>query len=145
MTHKIMLTMAAVIFVVATVALAQLPKTKSVATVSPLDDRYVLIQNSHLIKETYLLDRYTGDSWQLAELSPRYAWWKISKESHDEDIVPKEWTGLVYEIHFSEQAAKRTYMINVITGATWILFDEPTQGRIFWGAIPKQNNRVDSN
>ena len=145
MTIRITLTIAAVIFIVTTVAFAQLPQTESVTTASPLADRYVLIQNSHLIRETYLLDRYTGDSWQLAELSPRYAWWKIPKESQEEDIVPKEWTRPAYQIYLSGGTEKRTYMINVITGATWILFDEPTQGRIFWGTIPRQNNRGDRN
>ena len=88
------------------------------------------------MKETYLLDRYSGNSWQLVQLIKRYVWQKIPKEAHDKDIVPKEWVGAAYQVSVSGLAAKGTYMINVITGATWVLLEDPEEG-IFWGAIPE--------
>ena len=106
------------------------------ATVPPLAARYELVQNSRAMAETYLLDQYSGNSWQLVQSTKRYVWQRIPTESHDKDIVPKEWTGSAYQISVSGLAAKGTYMINVITGATWILFEDPKEG-IFWGAIPE--------
>jgi len=88
------------------------------------------------MKETYLLDRYSGNSWQLVQSTKRYVWQRIPKEPHDEDIVPKEWVGAAYQISVSGLAAKGTYMINVITGATWVLFEDPKEG-IFWCPIPE--------
>jgi hypothetical protein len=136
MKRKITLSLATVLCAVAAVTFAQLPEQEPVATAPPAAARYELIQNSRAMKETYLLDRYTGNSWQLVRSTERYVWQKIPKEAHDKDIVPKKWTGPAYQISVSGLAAKGTYMINVITGATWVLFEDPKVG-IFWGAIPE--------
>ncbi len=116
-------------------ATAQLPYQEPVATAPPFSAVYELIQNSRAMKETYLLNRYTGQSWQLVQSTNRYVWQKILKEAHEKDIVPKDWSGPVYQVSVSGLAAKGTYMVNVITGATWVLFEDSKQG-IFWGAIP---------
>ncbi len=50
-------------------------------------------------------------------------------------LFPKGWSEPAYHVSVSGLAAKGTYMINVITGATWVLFKDPEEG-IFWGAIP---------
>jgi hypothetical protein len=117
-------------------AFAQLPEQEPVATAPPPSARYELIQNSRAMKETYLLDRYMGNRWQLVQSTKRYAWQKISKEAHEKDVAPKDWAGPAYQVSVSGVAAKGTYMINVVTGATWILFEDPEAG-IFWGAIPE--------
>ena len=136
MKRKIILTVAAALCAVAAVAFAQLREQEPVATAPPPAARFELIQNSRAMKETYLLDRYSGNTWQLVQSTKRYTWQRIPKEAHDRDIVPKEWSGPAYQISVSGLAAKGTYMINVITGATWILFEDPKEG-IFWGAIPE--------
>jgi hypothetical protein len=118
------------------IAPAQMPAQQPVATAPPLPAKYELIQNSRAMKETYILDRYSGNTWQLVQSSKRYVWQKIQREAHDRDVVPKDWTGPAYQISVSGLAAKGTYMINAITGATWILFEDPDQG-IFWGAVPE--------
>jgi hypothetical protein len=120
----------------AVVAHAQLPEQEPVATAPPASARYELIQNSRAMKETYLLDRYTGNSWQLVQSTKRYAWQRMTKEAHEKDLIPKDWSGPAYQVSVSGLAAKGTYMINVITGATWVLFEDP-EGGIFWGAIPE--------
>jgi hypothetical protein len=123
------------------VAYAQLPKQEPVATSPPAFAVYELIQNSRARKETYLLNRYTGDSWQLVETTRRYAWQKISKEVHNEDAVPKDWAEPVYQVSTSGLTVKGTYMVNVITGATWLLFEDPSKG-LFWGVIQAPNAGV---
>lgn len=124
------------LFIFAVVAYAQPPAREPIATAPPAPARYELIQNSRAMKETYLLDRYTGNSWQLVQSTKRYAWQRITKEGHDKDLVPTDWSGPAYQVSVSGLAAKGTYMINVITGATWVLFEDPEDG-IFWGAIPE--------
>jgi len=120
----------------AAVTFAQQPDQEPVATTPPLSARYELIQNSRAMKETYLLDRYTGKSWQLVRSTKRYVWQRLTKEAHQKDLVPKDWSGPAYQVSVSGLAAKGTYMINVATGATWILFEDPEEG-LFWGAIPE--------
>ncbi len=139
MKRRAMLISSVALTVFAVSALAQLPEQEPVATAPPPSAKYELIQNSRAMKETYLLDRYTGNSWQLVESTKRYVWRKISREPHEKDLVPKEWSGPAYQVSVSGLAAKGTYMINVVTGATWILFEDPKEG-IFWGAIPTPND-----
>lgn len=136
MKRGLILTVVVALCAVAAVAIAQLPEQEPVATAPPPSARYELIQNSRAMKETYLLDRYSGRSWQLVQSTKRYVWQSITKESHDKDMVPKDWSGPAYQISVSGLAAKGTYMINVITGATWILFEDPKES-LFWGAIPE--------
>ncbi len=118
---------------VGTAARAQLPEQEPVATAPPSAAIYELIQTSRAMKETYLLDRYTGDSWQLVQSTERYVWQRIPREAHVKNFIPKNWLGPVYQVSVSGLAAKGTYMVNVATGATWVLFEDPNSG-IFWGA-----------
>jgi hypothetical protein len=54
-----------------------MPAQQPVATAPPLPAKYELIQNSRAMKETYILDRYSGNTWQLVQSSKRYVWQKI--------------------------------------------------------------------
>lgn len=135
MKHRILLISLIWLIVLALVTFAQSPKQEPVATVPPLTAKYELIQNSRAMRETYLLNRYTGQSWQLVQSTRRQAWQKIPKEMHEDDFVPMAWSEPAYQVSVSGLAAKGPYMINVITGATWVLFKDP-EGGIFWGSIP---------
>ena len=135
MKHPLLLISLIGLIVLALVTFAQLPEQEPIATAPPLMAKYELIQNSRAMRETYILNRYTGQSWQLVQSTQRQAWQKIPKETHETDFVPKGWSEPVYQVSVSGLTAKGTYMINVITGATWVLFKDPERG-IFWGAIP---------
>ena len=67
----------------AVVAFAQLPEQEPIATTPPAAARYELIQNSRAMKETYLLDRYSGISWQLVQSTKRQVWPRITLEAQD--------------------------------------------------------------
>lgn len=122
-----------VLAVLAAIAFAQV-RQEPVATAPPLAARYEIVQNSRAIRETYLLDRYTGSTWSFVQSADKLVWERIPKEAHDGDHVPAEWSGPAYQISVSGLAAKATYMINVITGATWVLSEDPERG-LFWSAI----------
>ena len=125
----------AVLIFLTVVTFAQLPTHEPVTTMPPLSAKYELIQNSRAMRETYLLNRNTGQSWELVKSEQRYIWQKIPKEQHKSDFTPVGWSGPVYQVSVSGLAAKGTYMINVITGATWVLFEDSQDG-IFWGTVP---------
>lgn len=126
----------AVVFVavLAAIAFAQVRQQEPVATTPPSAARYEVVQNSRAMRETYLLDRYSGNTWQFVQSIDKFVWERIPREAHDEDQVPSEWSGPAYQISVSGLTAKGTYMINVITGATWVLSEDPERG-IFWSAI----------
>ena len=118
MKHHLLLISFIGLIAISLVTPAQVSKQEPVATVPPLTAKYELIQNSRAMRETYLLDRYTGQSWQLVQSMQRQAWQKIPKEKHPHDFVPTAWSEPAYQVSISGLAAKGTYMINVITGAT---------------------------
>ena len=106
-------------------------------TSPPFLGRFELIQNSRAMRETYMLDKFTGQFWQLVQSikGPRSVWQKIPRESQEKDMKPEGWTGPLYQVSISGLAAKGTYLVNTATGATWILYEDPKEGK-FWGAIP---------
>ena len=89
------------------------------ATTPPESGRYEIITSSIALRETYLLDKETGDTWQLVSGYRGYVWEQISRQEHPHDIVPEYAYGAdVYQITFSGRAVKGSYLINTLTGAT---------------------------
>jgi hypothetical protein len=99
-----------------------------VTTEPPPYAGYEIIQTSRAMRETYLLNRYSGETWQLVSSRGRAVWQQIPVEPNDGDIVPKEIDGPVYQISISGLAARGTYLINTFSGATWILYEDPDEG-----------------
>jgi hypothetical protein len=126
-----------VIFIASLQLLAQeVPTVATEKTTPPTTAKYEIVQSPRAMKETYLLDRYTGQTWTLVKTDKRPKWEAITAEVNLDDIKPSGFTGPLYQISISGVAAKGTYLINTATGATWILFSDPEQGK-FWGAITK--------
>ena len=89
------------------------------ATTTPASGRYEIITSSIALRETYLLDKETGDTWQLVSGYSGYKWEQIPRQEHPHDIVPEHHKGAVYQITLSGIAVKGSYLINTLTGATW--------------------------
>lgn len=105
------------------------------ATTTPASGRYEIITSSIALRETYLLDKETGDTWQLVSGYSGYKWEQIPRQEHPHDIVPEHHKGAVYQITLSGIAVKGSYLINTLTGATWKLYEDSDTGRVFWGTV----------
>lgn len=116
-------------------ATAQSKYNNQTATTSPASGRYEIITSSIALRETYLLDKETGDTWQLVSDYNGYVWEQISRQEHPHDIIPEHHKGAVYQITLSGISVKGSYLINTITGATWILYEDSDTGRVFWGTV----------
>lgn len=116
-------------------ATAQNKYNNQTATTSPASGRYEIITSSIALRETYLLDKETGDTWQLVSGYSGFVWEQIPRQEHPHDIVPENYHDYVYQITLSGIAVKGSYLINTITGATWILYEDNDTGRVFWGTI----------
>lgn len=113
-------------------ATAQSKYNNQTATTSPASGRYEIITSSIALRETYLLDKETGDTWQLVSGYNGYVWEQIPRQEHPHDIVPERYHDYVYQITLSGIAVKGSYLINTLTGATWILDEDSDTGRVFW-------------
>ena len=116
-------------------ATAQSKYNNQTATTSPASGRYEIITSSIALRETYLLDKETGDTWQLVSGYSGYKWEQILRQEHPNDIISEHHKGAIYQITMSGIAVKGSYLINTLTGATWILYEDSDTGRNFWGTV----------
>lgn len=117
-------------------ATAQNKYNNQTSTTTPASGRYEIITSSISLSETYLLDKETGDTWQLVSGYRWYVWEQIPRQEHPHDIVPEYAYGAdVYQITLSGISVKGSYLINTLTGATWILSEDSDTGRNFWGTV----------
>jgi hypothetical protein len=110
------------------------PVQQNEATTSPLEARFEILQSSFVARMTLRLDRYTGTVDQLvARADSTIVWQPIPRRAHrdpDTRIAGRA----TYQIFTSGIAARYTFLINVTTGATWELVEDPDAGW-FWTPI----------
>lgn len=93
-------------------------------TTSAPDAQYELVQSSQAVSLTLRVDKHLGSVSQLIEGSGGVLSWKyISRTPHKQDnkVYPGKTN---YQFFTSGKGAKYSYLMNVNTGATWVL----TQG-----------------
>jgi hypothetical protein len=103
-------------------------------TTPPVEARYEIIQSSFIAKMTLRLDRFNGVVDQLvSRVDSTIGWQTIPRRPH-----PYQDTRILgranYQIFTSGIAARYTFLINVTTGATWELVEDPDSGW-FWTPI----------
>ncbi len=113
---------------------AQEKTNRQTTTTFPENGKYEIITSSLTMRDTYMLNRETGDTWQLVKSLYGYALEKIYKEQNIDDKIPDGYAGAVYQITLSGIAAKGTYLTNTLTGATWTLYKNEND-ELFLGAI----------
>lgn len=113
---------------------AQSNTYRETATTYPENGKYEIITSPLTIRDTLMLNRETGDTWQLVSTSKGKIWKKIYRESNSDDKIPDGYKGAVYQITMSGVAAKGIYLTNTFTGATWVLYAESKTDDLFWGA-----------
>ena len=113
---------------------AQADTNRQTATTYPENGRFEIITSSLTMRDTLILNRETGDTWQLVSTSKGKAWKKMYRDSNSDDKIPDGYKGAVYQITMSGVAAKGIYLINTFTGATWVLYADSKTDELFWGA-----------
>ena len=115
--------------------IAQSNGRQETTTTYPEKGRYEVITSSIAVRDTFLLDRETGETWVLTESSKsNYVWQKLTRQANLKEILPEGFTGAAYQIVISGIAAKDIFLVNTITGATWTLYEDK-KGTLIWGEI----------
>jgi len=101
-------------------------------SVSP---RYQIIQSSIAARGTYKVDTYKGNVYQLVvDRNNNETWELLSRIGHSNNDIQIEGQRN-YELFLSTIAMRFTYLINVNTGATWQLVQDPKTEENFFSAI----------
>ena len=116
-------------------AIAQGDTKRQTATTFPEKGKYEIITSPITMRDTYMLNRENGDTWQLVSTSHGYAWEKIYRNRNADDKLPAGHSGAAYQITMSGIAAKGIYLTNTLTGASWCLFSDSETGELFWGVV----------
>lgn len=99
------------------------------------EPRFKIVQSTIAALGTYKLDSYNGDVYQMVvDAKGNNKWNLIRKIVHSYNDTKVE--GKVnYEIFLSTIAMRFTYLINVNTGVSWQLFQDPDTEENFFSPI----------
>ena len=117
------------------IAHAQGDTKRETFTTFPENGKYEIITSPITMRDTYMLNRETGDTWQLVSTSYGYAWQKNYRNKNSDDKIPDGYKSAVYQITMSGITAKGIYLTNTLTGASWTLYSDSDTGELFWGVI----------
>lgn len=101
---------------------SQLQKYQAVAT-SQVGGRYEIIQSEIKRINTFKLDKYTGKVYVFVTTkSDWYAWQEVNKSNVELDTTIPE--RINYQIFMGGILAKDCFLLNINTGATWLLVED---------------------
>jgi hypothetical protein len=105
------------------------------ATPLPTDARYAFVQSHIAVSGTYRLDRYTGDVYQMIQKADGdLTWDKLLRLPHSDDKGQKDGAAN-YQLFLSGFQMRHTFLMNVRSGATWEILEDPKTKQIYWGPI----------
>lgn len=106
---------------VASITAAQdLPSNIHQATTTPMGARFEIVQSQLSVKWTYLLDRYTGEVFELVKTKDQALAWDAMRVS-PAPILSKKPTGPRFQIFTSGLVAKNTFLLDTYSGFTWVV------------------------
>lgn len=80
--------------------------------------RYEIVESSAGPRNTFLLDRYDGDIWQLVVTpNEQVAWQKMEVIGKvvENDTTPR------FQIFLTQHGVRNSFLIDTMTGDTWVL------------------------
>lgn len=109
----------------------------------PANSRYEIIATTSIVKAVLKLDKHTGEVFELARnkaliktKDEEHAWQRTKRLPHPNK---EEATNEVnYQIYTEGAGGIYTYLINLKTGATWILANEEGKEELYWYPLKHQ-------
>ena len=103
-------------------------------TLVPSSVRFEIIQSHIAARNTFRIDKYTGQVDQIVKTAKGdLAWEEINRVSHPQDVIEDHKVN--YQIFTSGIAARFTFLMNVNTGVTWQLAQDPETDVLFWAPL----------
>lgn len=103
-------------------------------TMVPTTSRYEFIQSHITARNSFRVDKYTGNVYQIVQTKDdKLTWQIIEKLDHPLDKTIEETVN--YQMFTSGMAARFTFLLNVNSGATWQLTQDTETDILFWSPI----------
>src|SRR5574344_1786155 len=130
MNTKKSLSLLTILFIFTTGTSAQDVSTKTTIKSSVENGRYEVVQSEVARRFTFRLDKYTGDVCQLViNSNERNSWQKISRIDSNNDT--KNPDKINYQLFMSGIALRDCFLLNINTGATWVLVQSEDDNVLF--------------
>lgn len=113
---------------------SELNKTQEISLKSN-SPRYQIVQSSIAARGTYKVDTYKGNVYQLVVDKNDNETWELLRRTGNSNNDNQVNGQRNYEIFLSTLAMRFTYLINLNTGATWQLVQDPDTEENFFSAI----------
>lgn len=97
--------------------------------------RFQIIQSTIAARGTYKLDTYKGEVFQMVMDRDNNETWQLLRKYGHENTDTKLHGHKNYELFTSTIAMKFTYLINVNTGSTWQLVQDPNSDEVYFSPI----------
>lgn len=88
--------------------------------------RFEIVESSAGVRNTFLLDRYVGDVWQLVTTSIGPLAWErmeVLDRVGGDDGSPR------FQLFLTAHGVRNTFLIDTSTGRTWLLVTDERLGR----------------
>lgn len=120
---------------------AQLPTRNHQRTAGPAEARFELMQSEFGARFTIRVDRFAGQTSQLViQEDSTLTWQDMPRLPHP--LPDNQVAGRAnYQVFSSGSGVRYTFIINVNTGATWQLSEDPLAGT-FWAPRHTKPKRV---
>ncbi len=113
------------------------------STSAPVQSRFEIIVTTSRVSAVLKLDKYTGEVFELARnktlvknKDEQHAWQRTKRLPHTaKDETSDE---VNYQIYTGGERGIYTYLINIGTGATWILAKEVGEEELYWYPLKHQ-------
>ena len=113
-----------------------LPTHSSAQTTVPTDSRFEIIQSNIAVMWTFKLDKFSGQIYQLVHSKDdKLVWDLMEKDPNPANtiVIPGK---VNYQIFTSGIAARFTILMNVNSGASWLLTTDTKTDESFWAVLP---------
>lgn len=114
------------------------------STSAPAGSRYEIVAVSSRVKAVLKLDKYSGEVFELAKnkalvrnKDEGYSWRKTKRLPHA-DADDAAASGVNYQVYSEGAGGLYTYLLNLRTGATWVLAREEDKEGLYWYPLKHQ-------
>lgn len=115
---------------------AQAENYNQTSTTPPADGKFEIITSPLTMRVTFLLNKHTGETWQLVENDVgNFRWNKLFRLDNEDDKIPSDYGKPVYQITLSGVAVRGTYLTNTLTGTTWKMYEDSILAELYWSPI----------